>query len=304
MHLRFFKVFFTVSTLWLVVLTVKNYFFTDNTTLSNQQHERVNTPDDHAHDHSHDLHVEKSIDEIIEEQAHKENFENLPFVHKADLILRSGTLEDFKLLISENGINSNNVDIPSKEDGRTLLTRASFEGKLEMIRYIIEDLKAQVNTADNDKITPIMEAVSTENEEIVNYLLEKGANIHATNKLGADALTMALSGSSEQIVAKLLSLGANPNHKWNKKNFSHLMLASRNGHLMSVKLLLKAGADINAKDTDGNIALHYACSEGFKDVVQFLLNRKSNPNTKNLRGLTPKDLAKQNNFTDIVNLFP
>ncbi|WP_127717486.1 ankyrin repeat domain-containing protein [Halobacteriovorax sp. HLS] len=303
MHLRFFKVFFIVSTLWLVVLTVKNYFFQPPTHQTHEHHHQNETSkSDHQHDH--DIEVEKSIDEIIEEQAHKESYDNLPFVHKADLVLRSGSLSDFKELIQENGIDSTNVNTPSDEDGRTLLTRAAFEGKIEMIKYIIEELKAGVNIADKDQITPIMEAVSTENEDIVNYLIDQGADIHATNKLGADALTMALSGSSEHIVSRLLSKGANPNHKWNKKSFSHLMLASRNGHQMSVKLLLKAGAAVNDKDVDGNTALHYASAEGFDQIVKILLSAQASPNAKNAKGLSPKDIAAKNGFSNIEKLFP
>ena len=59
----------------------------------------------------------------------------------------------------------------------------------------------------------------------------------------------------------------------------------------SLKLLLKAGGDINAKDARGLSPLHEAARWGWNDVVRFLVESGANLNAKDGRGLTPVDSA-------------
>jgi ankyrin repeat protein len=44
------------------------------------------------------------------------------------------------------------------------------------------------------------------------------------------------------------------------------------GHTDVVNILLKAKANVNAKDKDGCTALCIACKEGFEEIVSALLN--------------------------------
>ena len=71
-----------------------------------------------------------------------------------------------------------------------------------------------------------------------------------------------------------------------------LVFATRANDLESVKVLLAAGADINAKDgTRGLTPLHEAARWGWNDVVQFLVDHGANLQAKDNRGMTPVDSA-------------
>ena len=59
----------------------------------------------------------------------------------------------------------------------------------------------------------------------------------------------------------------------------------------SLKRLLKAGADINAKDSRGLSPLHEAARWGWNDVVRFLVENGADLNAKDNRGNTPVDSA-------------
>lgn len=67
-----------------------------------------------------------------------------------------------------------------------------------------------------------------------------------------------------------------------------LMLASMNGHVAGVKLLLDMGADIHAQiETNRNTALTLACFQGRAEVVSLLIDRKANIEHRAKTGLTP-----------------
>lgn len=46
-----------------------------------------------------------------------------------------------------------------------------------------------------------------------------------------------------------------------------LILAASAGRLMVVKILIGAGADVNARNEGGHSALQYAASKGWKEVM-------------------------------------
>ncbi len=50
-----------------------------------------------------------------------------------------------------------------------------------------------------------------------------------------------------------------------------LIAAASNGHLATVKLVLKRGADVNLRNSRGCTALHLALKYGYTDVAQCLI---------------------------------
>ena len=63
----------------------------------------------------------------------------------------------------------------------------------------------------------------------------------------------------------------------------HTLLTSacNQGDIDTAKSLLKAGAEIEASNSEENTPLAYACKKGHLDLVTILLNGKANPNTPN-----------------------
>lgn len=70
-------------------------------------------------------------------------------------------------------------------------------------------------------------------------------------------------------------------------------------------MLLLNGADINAKNDDGNTALHSTAALGMSNVVQYLINHGADIDVKNLKDQTPLDLAEKfgNEYFQNENLF-
>jgi hypothetical protein len=59
------------------------------------------------------------------------------------------------------------------------------------------------------------------------------------------------------------------------------------GHVMATKLLIVAGADLNAADVDGATALHKACARGHVAVIEVLMAADASRDARDHRGQTP-----------------
>ena len=81
-----------------------------------------------------------------------------------------------------------------------------------------------------------------------------------------------------------------------------LMLTVRNGHAEIVKILLEAGADLNAQDDDGETALLKAARGGQTEVVNILITASADVNVRTKNGDTALILAKGWGHTHIVDL--
>lgn len=114
--------------------------------------------------------------------------------------------------------------------------------------------------------------------QVVDLLLQRGANKEHRNVSDYTPLSLAASGGYVNIIKLLLAHGAEINSRTGSKlGISPLMLAAMNGHTAAVKLLLDMGSDINAQiETNRNTALTLACFQGRHEVVSLLLDRKAN----------------------------
>jgi len=65
------------------------------------------------------------------------------------------------------------------------------------------------------------------------------------------------------------------------------------GNIEAVNQYLAAGADVNAKDSAGETALHGAVFRGSKEVAELLISNGADVNAKTKRGETPLDQAKR-----------
>jgi ankyrin repeat protein len=69
-----------------------------------------------------------------------------------------------------------------------------------------------------------------------------------------------------------------------------------------VKLLLEAGADVDAQTAHGETALMYAAYAGRTEKVKVLLEYGADPNLTNMQGETALKMAKKKGHADIMQL--
>jgi ankyrin repeat protein len=123
--------------------------------------------------------------------------------------------------------------------------------------------------------TPLLRAAKALDAPAISVLLARGADLSLSNSRGITPLMAA---------AGLGSVDADT------RGF-YLDEAVQQRSIESLKLLIKAGGDVNARDSRGLTPLHEAARWGWNDVVQFLVSNGADLNAKDSRGNTPVDSA-------------
>lgn len=109
-----------------------------------------------------------------------------------------------------------------------------------------------------------------------------------------EQLQNAVSYNDFKKAKECLEQGANPNGD-NKYSIKPLMIATAQGSLEIVKILIKQGADINGKDKNGNNALVYCSDYGYaKGIAKLLVDNGIEINHRNKDGETALEKITNN----------
>ena len=152
------------------------------------------------------------------------------------------------------------------------MTLAAASGDLSQVRSIL-DLGAPVDGRDRKGKTALMSASKNGHKEVIELLLENGADINSRGMYGQGALNVEPPrairkwSSCSWIVEPTLMPQTNTYQ-------TALMCASLKGHTEVVETLLASGADINVKTRKGFTALSLASEQGHEKVVEILFSQK------------------------------
>lgn len=139
-------------------------------------------------------------------------------------------------------------------------------------------------------------------QDNIKLLIDAGADVNvrdiATN---ATALIIATMDGYIGIVRLLIDEDANLNLQTNLGHTA-LMIGAINGYIEVVKLLIDKGADLNLQDNNGNTALMTAAFKGYTEIVRLLIDNGADLNLKNRFGETALMWAVKYGHTKIVKL--
>jgi ankyrin repeat protein len=140
--------------------------------------------------------------------------------------------------------------------------------------------KVDVNTPGVDGTTALIWATHQNDMEVVKLLLGAGAQANAANRYKITALAEAANLGNGEMIEALLKAGADPNST-SGEGETVLMTASRTGTVVGVKALLARGASVKAAESyRGETALMYAVAENHADIAKLLIDAGADVNAK------------------------
>ena len=187
--------------------------------------------------------------------------------------------EKNRLLIGKSGIGekrlvryliSQGARADQMEMGTTALIAAIRYADEEVLEMLLE-AGADVNQTTENGISSLMRASLWANEMAVEWLLKHGAEVNQRTDSGDSALSMASLYHHAEVVRLLIAYGADPNLA-NREGFTPLELATLHGDRSIVRDLIKAGAQCELTEEKALLLMDYAFRSNIPEFVEIALN--------------------------------
>ncbi|XP_024908759.1 histone-lysine N-methyltransferase EHMT1 isoform X2 [Cynoglossus semilaevis] len=197
-----------------------------------------------------------------------------------------------------DGKDPNYLECTSK---RTPLHAAAAEGHQEICHMLVQ-AGANLDMFDDQQKTPLMVACENNHLDTVKYLLRAGAAVSHRDIMGFTCLHLAAKVGHFDIVHHLVSKASKHINCQDDGGWTPITWSIEYKHKEVVYLLLAKGADVNIRDKEENVCLHWAALSGCDDVAQALLEAQCDLNAVNVHGDTPLHVAARENHLECVML--
>ncbi|KAK9464469.1 hypothetical protein V1512DRAFT_268292 [Lipomyces arxii] len=177
-------------------------------------------------------------------------------------------------------------------DGTSPLHWAAINSGLESIEYLL-DHGAEVDHKGGELMaTPLHWACRAGLTNVVDLLVQRGADFLRTDSQGFNALHIAVHSSNIMLIVYLLHQGL-PVDFVDPQGRTALHWAAYQGDALSVDVLLRWGADVKIKDSTGFTPLHWAVVRGNMSSMKRLIEEGSDVTAQTNDGKTPAVIAHE-----------
>ena len=191
----------------------------------------------------------------------------------------------------------------SNANGYTWLHYASVGDCSKEVLHAILNYGADINAASKNNETALMKACERGNIDVMNVLLNAGANPHISDDDGDNWLHYAAYGDCSKVVLEtIIDHGVDVNAV-NKYNQTALLIACKKCNEDAINVLLNVGADPTIGDIDGNTCLYEAIGQGCtKEVIEEIINHGADVNVKSKANITPLMKACHKGNMNVINI--
>ena len=153
---------------------------------------------------------------------------------------------------------------------------AARNDRIDVLTYLLDDKKFDINVESFDD-TALEDASGFASLNTIKFLVDNGANVNGGKTQYTTPLTRAVMDNREDVVKYLIEKGADVNlagtSSDGSKDSRPLKIAIQSGYFDMVKLLVDNGASVNYKEgwSDGNdTTLDIAKAEGSKRILTYI----------------------------------
>lgn len=202
--------------------------------------------------------------------------------------------KDMVLFLLDKGADIHATDV----GGWTALHHAAAIGNREVVQ-LLTSRGLDVNQPDAKGIVPLLMAGRVMHEDTVLFLCDNGAHVNACVN-GAPLLSLAANAQDAEFVNIILKYGADANAR-DAAGETPLHTAARHGHADILRALLQGGSDMALRDPFGRTPLFHACLKGQKVTTRLLLRQGGScTDIKDHYGQTALSIAARHGFTPLV----
>ena len=178
------------------------------------------------------------------------------------------------------------------------LEKAVDKNDVKLVRQLAKDAQCTPELLQNTLIS----AATKGRADCAAALLEAGASPDIPGREGAYALTSAAANGHTVVVELLILWECDLMVRYGTEQSTALHLASENGYLECCRLLVKAGADINARNGLDDTPLILACYNGFTSLVKYLLAHQAVVRRRGYLDRTALHCATENGHLQICKI--
>ena len=206
------------------------------------------------------------------------------------------------LLFTINDQSKDIFDQVTLRKNRSIFLIAVKTGSIEMCSVLLSNPYIRWDTVDKQRMNAFHIAASNDHHKLIEYLCKQ---IRTPDKTRNYSRTLTIDSDTINISqpSPLLRLYIDAQNEDGK---TPLHFAAEQGHTLSIKILLKYGADVLLTNYLGQLALHIAIQNGYSECVDLLIQYSiRNPADFEYvlsRRQSPLITACYHGFADIVRL--
>jgi len=157
-----------------------------------------------------------------------------------------------------------------------------------------------------NNIIDFFDAVETNNQALVEQMLNSGLDYNQTNKLGYSALHRSCYNGFDDLSVYLINVGIDVNIQDNV-GATALHYTAQYGQFAVAKLILEKGGSLNISDRYGNEPLWVAVfndkgRDSRYEMVELFVKYGADVNRKNKAAKSPKEFAQYANYKNLEGL--
>ncbi len=206
-----------------------------------------------------------------------------------------GDLATVKRLLAQDPALLEAEKPPNK---KTALHYAAQNGRRDVVEFLL-DSGAQVNRPNIAGETALHYAVGLESPDVVNLLLARGADVKAKTDAGMTPLRGATAWGRLGAMRALLDKGADA-RETTPSGQTLLHMSALIGPPEAIGLLVTRGADMNAAAKNGDTPLLVACTAGNQATAAALIEHGADPNKRGGSGREPLTSAVRSGQSALV----